>query len=401
MSLALKANFAAEDVLSGGQSGKAFCTVPMDKGVCEIQVANIYKGYKPKDAADLLNADVVVDRSGKKIVLALISVEPIRWNINSGGSTSIDQVLLGGDGARKSKVYLNGAVIAPIVRDDLPYYHHENRKMGPAFSDLVNALCKSYGVDRINYALRQFSAKAGQPIVLNKSSDDVKFTTDQRAGEGGAVLAAEKGSEADKVIDIYSNEEGNGVVILRKSMRSQVIPMGEGVPAIEDRLSGAAFDAKRDRAYLVTSGVSEVPEDSAGRIYAADIKSNVVNILHTLSDFEATSIFVDQKLDRLIVGGVSTKDEVFRPGLYILSLADGSVETVVFDPRGLPSYTESYNIGEGSDGIPPGLVIQEADGHNFLVYTRVSPVSFTHIKKTLSYRLDALNKTGVLVVPKQ
>jgi len=95
-----------------------------------------------------MSVPVEIDRSRKSIVLVLVSYDPIKWEVTRKFGTEINQIILGGYGANKASVEVNGELYEDVIRRrDIPLVYKEQ---GDRFRSLVRDVPSSLEFERFD-----------------------------------------------------------------------------------------------------------------------------------------------------------------------------------------------------------------------------------------------------------
>ena len=314
----------------------------------ELHVVAVGKGWLASgDFTNPPRAKVWVDRPGVSVVLVLLDRGAVEWQIEASDQSVIETIILGGQEAAplatgvipKSSILFHDLPLPMDKNTDLPFI---DGFLGGPYRNLLNRLFQETDVRGAGSVQVRRQAPEGAISVstLNQSSrrpvgylEPLVGQTTDLPGRLQAYLANPSHSDAPKATFTptgmrFETGEGTKIFPLPEDVERPFLP------------NGAYYDAETNAIFGVTFG-------GPGWLYRVDVESGEWDVVENLRGYDAAGILRDSDNDLFVLTGARS-----RPGEIALLRLGESIETVLFEVRALPGFTDLYAY---PNAFPPRL----------------------------------------------
>ena len=147
----------------------------------ELHIVGIHEGFTRSDGkVHGGKALVNVKRPGKGVTLVLTAYNSITWEVTADPGTRLEHVILAGYHQQVVKGVPNNAQVTKGFREegggDFPFY--ASKLDSPQFRGLIEALDRAKRFKKAASFHGAYSAKPGEPIVVDRVQDDPRLSID-------------------------------------------------------------------------------------------------------------------------------------------------------------------------------------------------------------------------------
>ena len=304
----------------------------------ELHVVAVGKGWLA--SGDFTNAPRVkvwVDRPGVSVVLVLLDKGGVEWQVEASDKSFIETIILGGQEATPSATGFTAK--STILFHELPWPIDKNTYLpfidnfqGGPFRNLLSELSIETA---LNWASSVQVRRRATEGVISVSS----FNQSRDRPLGYLELLVGQTSDLPQSIQAYlvnptrgggpkANFTATGMEF-ETNAGPKFFPLPDGVerPFLPN---GAFYDVVTNAIYGVTFG-------GPGWIYQVDIETGNWEVLASLRGYDGAEILYDPGKDLFVLTGARS-----RPGEIALVNPDKSIDTVLFEVRALPGFTDLY-----------------------------------------------------------
>lgn len=314
----------------------------------ELHVVSVREGWlKHLDFQSRPKATVMIDRPDAEVVLVLLDPGHVDWHIQTSSGSYLETIVLGGNDATTSRVFLY----------DVPFLSPKERGL-PFVQDAQGT--------KFRYLLSRVAEITGLPGISSFQSiykaEEVPIFVDQTHGWNEALSSAylkqelwnleDAPSDLKRLLKDNDQRASSRVIFDRTGMK--VIDDGTArnfplPPEIDPPFlpAGAYFDQSAQRLYGISYG-------GDGFIYQVDTNTGAWQVLASLQGYNGAELIHHADSGSFAITGAQNK-----PNDMALLTSNGTIENIKFEMDRFAGFKDLYDYPNAS---PPRLIPTAFDG---------------------------------------
>lgn len=318
-------------------------------------------------------AHVLVDRPGVDVVLVLLDPGSVEWFVDFTEGSSVENILLGGNGTSTSDVYLKEIPFISQSDSRLPYI---GTPAGKRFRTLLTELSEATGIERISSFQSAYRAREEAYRVREAVAADPHFAIrylEEEVADLNTFPAAFQTWVKERPERPFAAEFIEDGIEISHNGERRFFPVTPGIqrPFLP---SGVFFDAETQAIYALAYG-------GEGVVYRVDSGSGEWEVFASLRGYDAAEILWDRSSGKLILTGAFN-----RPGEIAVLGPNGTFEMVNIGIRRFPGLMDLFDF---PNETAPTLTPRALEGDWLLADVVASDVGPLNEQKL--YRVYAIN----------